>query len=915
MLNADGGAFISNANFLGAGLTPVINQFDKFKIAWTDKNSVVRNMIVEVDQELGQNVLNGMTLPIEMKGREAALQRKKFTAFYQFETPRYVIEDIIGRWNTAGNKGTDEPTIVFVDGATNLLDTLPKTVVNIYDFTKEISYYDAMMQVIRRLNQPVAQQGIGDFFSLVFTDGEDLASPTADAIVIRIFVQGVGAPTVLQSTANDPFNSLTYQIHSESGNQILVRGQQGTGYVPTEFHEFISFVEQINNYPTHIVGETYITGIIVRATDNNLYNANKTTTATPPDGGVDWDLTNPNTIIPGSNYSPWTKNQVNVTRNGMSNPTAVVGVGGFNSPAFWDGNLVIRENHNFVTNKFVFFRTWSHLRANTTVALPTNYYDFAGSGGFYHGLRVLVDTSLGAAGGDWSGTDKFGRTFADSIAFYNGDEWIVIREFDGITTSDRIGDQCAILFEGRVFEWNTALSTQNDFANAHTHSTWNPKQRSAGAPTGVQWRDVSATAGGNDPFHHPSAIETAPGLFPSNIDGDDYSTFTANSALKITYEFSLTQLICDFLDPFVSFFDDPLGKLIDLFDAGDDGFEAEFGALDTPTLDALKGSEYYDFGWWYTLSFPYPFSTYLAITEKVGDLWGASPGVAQKRDFAALDLQNANYSHSGNPGFNHTEVEDMGAPFTGFRFYFLFDILLNGASKPFAGDIPFIVTIYDDLDTVWRSDFKIRFLGDVQEITMSFDQFTVDRPSRTPWGIRTVMQNIVTPEIEIRSIFEPKRVRFVSIALADSYDDDLRFLAVTIENIMSLGYGLGTVRFEGTIDGLTLLKQPFTSSGVITDRIINPETIQMPNTRNLLQIRSVATAIKDLHELQFEEYTLVSDLDNSLTVEQSVNLTDPTFVKGSPRKLVVMVDECSWHQGGTKAGAKSTRTLTRRLNP
>jgi len=912
MLNADGGAFISNANFLGTGFTPIINQFAKHKITWTDEAALTRSMIVEVDQELGQQVLNGTTLPIEFKGREAALQRKKLTAFYQFKTPRFVILDLIVRWNDPGSLGTDEPFVITSAAGTDFIETVPDNVVNIYDFTKEISYYDALMQVIRRLNQPVGQQGVGDFYTLVFTDGEDLPAPQADKIVLRSFVQGVGTATNLQSTPNNPFNSLTYQIHSESGNQILVRGQQGTGYVPKEFHEFISFVEQINNYPAHVPGVSYITGIIVRATDNNLYNANKTTTTTPP--GVDWDLTNPVTIIPAINYSEWTNNKVTVTRNGLSNPLAVIGVGGFNSPGFYDGNMVIRETHNFVTDSYIFWRDWSHLRSNTTIGISVNYFNFAGAFGLYNGMRILVDTSLGAVGGDFVGTDKFGRTFADSLAFFNGDEWIVVREFN-TSTANQIGDQVIVIFEGRSFEWNVAIQDQNDYANAHTHSGFTGKFRGTGAFSTATWRDVTATAGGNDVFHHPSAIESVNGLFPPNINDDDYSSFLTNSALKITYEFNLTQVICDFLDPFVSFFDDPLGKLIDLFDSGDDGFESQFGTLDTPTLDDLKGSEYYDFGWWYVLPFPYPFSTYNVTPEKVGDLWGASPGLSQKRDFAALDLQNANYSHSGKTGFNHTEVEDMGAPFTGLRFYFLFDILLNGASKPYAGNIPFVVSIYDDLSTVWRSHFKVRFLGDAQEITLSFDQFTVDEPSRTPWGLRTALQNIITPELEIRSIFEPKRVRFISIALEDAYDDNLRYLPVNLENILALGYGLGTVKFEGTIDGLTLLKQPFTSAGVITDRIINPETIQMPNTRNLLQLRSVATAIKDLNELQFEQYTLLTDLDNSLTVEQSVNLIDSVFVKNSPRKLVVMTDEASWHPTGPKAGGKSTRTLTRRLNP
>ena len=916
MLNASAGAFVTNANYAGAGTTPVINQFDKFKITWTDKNSVQKKMITEVDTELGQDNVNGQLLPLEFKGREAALQRRKFTSFFQFKTPLFVIEFIRDFYNT--DRGTDEPILSTSGDSTNFIDTVPDNIVNIYDFTKEISFYDALMQVIRRLNQPAGQGGVGDFYSLVFTDGEDLVTPQADTVIMRIFVQGVGTATNVQSTVNDPFHSLIYQIEAETGNQMLVRGQQGTGYVPTEFHEFISFVEEINNYPSYDAAQTYIIGIFVRGSDNNIYQANAAVPInTPPPNISFWDLETPDTIIGTLNYSQWTKDKVTVTKNGMANPTGVFFDGTFNAPAFYDGNMVVREGGtNSIDGTYTFWRDWALLRTNTTVGLTTNpYFNFAGTIGLYKGTRILVDATIGPVGGDFVGNDKFGRTFADSLAFYNGDEWIVIREFDGIPTGNRLGNQVVVIFEGRTYEWNTTLTVQNDFANAHTHAGWNPRQRSAGAPTGVQWRDVSASAGGNDVFHHPKSITNVTGLFPSDIIGDDYSTFTTNSALKIVFEYNLISIMDEFYNKFTSFWDNlyTIGK--NLMEGIDDNFPDVFEPT-AAQLAETQISDYYEFGWWYSLPFPYPFSTHNVIAEKVGDLWGAAPGINQKRDFAVLDLQNPTYTHSGKVGFNNTEVEDMGGPFTALRFYFLFDIKLGGAaSKPLIGNIPFTVTAYDDLSQVWRADFTYRFLKDAQEITIGFDEFTVDRPSRTPWGLRTAFQNIVTPEVEIRSIFEPKRVRFITIQLSDSYDDYERYLPVTLENIVAAFFGAGILTFEGTIDALTLLKQPFTSSGVISDRIINPETIQMPNTRNLRQLRSVAIATKDLHELQFEQFTVIKDLDCSFTTEQSVNLISPDMVKGSPRKLVLMAEDFSWNPTGSKPGGISTKTLTRRLNP
>lgn len=914
MFDADGGAFISDSDFLGVGNTPIVNQFDAFEIIWTDENAVEKKMIMEVDTELGQKTGAGNLLPLEFKGREAALQRRKFTAFYQFKTPLFVITNIMEIYNS--NRGTDEPTLASV-GDVDGLETVPDNITNIYDFSKEISFYDALMQVIRRLNQPIGAGGVGNFYSLTFVDGEHQSTPQADTILINVFVQGAGTADNIQSTLSDPIHSLTYQIHSESGNQVLVRGQQGTGYVPTEFHEFISWVEEISNYPSYVAAQTYPTGITIRGSDNALYQANTDVpVSTPPPNVSFWDLATPDgaggtvRLIPDINYSQWTKEKEVVTKNSCSNPTGTFNQGIFDDPAFFDGNLVIREGFNSADGSYNFWRDWAVIREtdeSQVTVTGTQYLNFA-SFGLYNGFRVLVN---GTGTNGFSGNDKFGRAFSNALVVYNGTEWIVLREFNGLTTT-RVGDQVVLLSEGRTFEWNVPITARNDFANAHTHGSFNPKYRGTGST--FSWRDVSDTAGSNDVFHHPSNIERADGLFPKDINGDDYTSFVTDSAIKITYEYSLTSVLEDFWGRVGQAFDDTFTTLVDLFDSGDDGFD---GVMEPTTaeLDATEDAEYYNFGWWYVLPFPYPWSTFNGISEKVGALYGGAAGLNQKENFAVLDLQNANYSHSGNVGFNHTEVEDMGGPFTGIRFYFLFDIKLGGASKPYAGEIPFTVTAYDDLSQVWRADFIYRFLGDAQEITIGFDEFTVDRPSRTPWGLRTAFQNIVTPEIEIRSIFEPKRVRFITIQLNDSYDDSLRYLPITLNNVISTVYGLGTVTFEGTIDGLTLLKQPFTSSGIITDRIINPETVQMPNTRNLRQLRSVATAIQELHELQFEEYTVVKNLDCSLSVEQSINLIDPVMVKNSPRKLVVMSQDLTWNPTGPKAGAISTNTYTRRLNP
>lgn len=920
MLNAQEGAFITNPDFQGVGKTPQINQFDKIKIEFEDDLSRKKSIILEVDQELGQKNQSGVLLPIELKGREAALQRHKFTAFFRFKSPNFVLEELRRRYNN--DRALDEPVLRFRTNAGTIdHNESPSNIVNIYDFTQEISYYDAIMQVIRRLNQPIGAGGVGDFFSLTFEDAETI-DPPLTGIVMNVFVQGANVtpiPTIITDPDN-PTHSTDYMIQSESGTQIFVRGEVNTGYMPVEFHRFISFVEEINNLPAYDNDVTYITGIRVRGGDNELYEANQfvPTNNAPP--SAFWNLTDPDLIIGFTNYSPWTNdtNAVAIVKNSGANAQNSFLIGGFDAPAFMDGNMVIKEGFNSTTGEFIFFRDFVWMRVKDDGDIQTDpvlrHYLFQQiTAGLYNGFRVVVDSSLGALGGRFAangGFDKFGRPFADSMVIFNGEDWIVFRQ-------PQVGDQAIVITEGRTYEYNATFTQKSKFGAAHKAGKFR------GTPGPLAWRDVSDTAGGNDVFHHPKSIERVQGLFPQDIDGDDYFNFVNNSAIKITYTYTLFDEIEKFFGKFNEFFSDPLGSLIALFETvGIDGFDNIFEP-DPAAITETQQPSYYDFGWWYTIAFPYPWSTLGGVPPPgLGFLYGQStPGsTGTQREFAVLDLQNANFTHSGFRGLNTSQVSDLGGPFTGFHFYFLFDIFIGPTTqKPFAGDIDFTVTMYDDLSQVWRTDFVYRFLGDAQEIFLPFSSFTVDRPSRTPWGINTLFSNIVTPELEIRSIFDQKRVRFMTIQLNDSYDDKGRFLPMSLDNLIVQVYNLGDVRFEGTIDALTLTKQPFVSSGVEFDRVINPETLQMPNVRNIRQLESIAIAQRDIAGLQFEQYTVTQDGSCDLVTEQSVFLSDEDLIKFSDvgpntRKLIVMSEELSFNANGEKSGFIRTVKLTRRLN-
>jgi hypothetical protein len=912
MLEALEGAFITNTN---GGNTPALAEFDKVRIEWQDVNENVKAALFEVDTELGQKNEGGTTLPIELKGRERSLQDMKFTGYFEFVTPIDVLSFIVQIYNQ--NKGSDQPTAsIVIDSAEPLLG-----VTNIYDFSSETTYYDALMHVINRLNQPTESGGVGDFYSLWISDVIG-----TDAIDINIKVQGErssGTPTLptIKSSVTNPMHSLTYRIDVKRGNQIFVRGQPNTGSIPSGFHQFNSIVEEVNNYLDYNSAATYASGqrIIVGGV---IYEAIAPVPAsTPPPNVTFWVARTFGQVAGSVQYSEWTNNKAVVTKNSCSNPTTAFLTGGFDAPAFPDGNLVVRETFYF--RDFVLIRSID----DTAISLDaTNKFYLRGQSqnGLYRGFRILVDTSLGDPDGSFGdgvggiNTDRFGRSYEDAMVIYDGDEWIVIKEKEDIDPTDKNIIHCCVLAEGKIYEYNKVNLTG---AGKQKLAIRKADVFRGGTGSTFGWVDLSDGSLENDAFHHPKNIEKVNGLLTNEIRANQsIATYLTDSAVKVTFEFSIA------LGPIVDFFERTFNWIsagVDsLFNLFSDPIEDTIVPT-TSELSGLQASSVYDIGWWYALPFPYPLSEFNGISENVGDLYGLgdTPLDMNNKLFGTLDLQNTTFTSQGKVGLNNDQVEDLGGPMTALGFYFNFNIFVGGGNpEPLKGDIPFTVTIYDDLSQVWRADFQYRHLGDTQEIIMPFSSFTVNRPSRNPWAIDTTLINLIhTPELEIRSIFQERRVRLITWQLKTSYDDNERYMPVNTENFMSLAYGLGTFQMEGIIDGLRMIKQPFVSSGIETTRVLNPQTIQAPNTRNLRQLQAIATAEKDRHELKFESYKYVEDIRCDLETEQSVYLEDEDMIKFSDngpntRKLVLMSENFTYNADGKHSGALHDIELVKRLD-
>lgn len=921
MLDAHDGQFITQSN---DGSTPIVSAFDLFWITWTDDNGFIKWGIFSIDQILKQVEVRGKyLLPVELKARERALQDIKVFAYYEFWNPFDVINDLLSRYSNY-SRGTLQPDIAcFSNDESSDTNFAPQTVNNIYDFSAGVTYYDALMMVIARLNQSTDLGGVGNFYSMTFADNET----ELGLVTVNIFPQGTDngevvdpIPTI-QDSDNDPIHSNTVQKNSPLGTQTGILGTPDTGVMPPQLHIYQSYVEMIENLPVYDSSVTYTLGIYITY-QGLLYeyiNATPSSGNTPNSSPTYWQNITPETIIGELNYSEWTNDKVAVHTNSCSNPETPFLSAEFDSPAYPDGNLVIRDQLDSTTDTYKFFRDFVICRAISDVAITEDsnlkQYLMGGSKNvFYQGFTVLVDTTLGTPSGAFAGKDPYGIVYADCYVQFDGEDWIVMR-------APQVGDQCAVLYEGRTYEYNVTVENPNAFGNvATTYGGYGTDLWKVRGPaiTAYAWQDVTETVAGNDAFHHPMSIQNVDGFLIQNDNGLDYSSYVEGSALQITYEFNPEE---DVYNLGRSIFDKLYQALVQF---GQQPTTGQINDVTTPNSDELAlmaVSSYYDYGWWWAIPFPLPVSTFNGITEEVGDLYGG--GEATAAVFACLDLQNANFTHSGIPGINNEDASDIGAPLTGIQFIFQFDIKILGNEEPFQGNLPFTISIYDDLRDVWRADFSVDFLGVPQQIMVPFSAFTTNRPSRTPINLDTLLSqplNVISvPKIEIVDIFEQHRVRLITIQFGQSYDQYLRYSPISIDKILSLN-SLGLVlpiQFIGTIDAFGFTKQPFVTSGVVSDRVINPDIIQANNVRNYLQLEGAVIAQNQINNFPFEQYTVVRDGSCDLALEQYVYLYDPDFVgeeddpdNPNTRQLVLMSDQLSYD---TNNGFLRTMTLTTRI--
>ena len=113
------------------------------------------------------------------------------------------------------------------------------------------------------------------------------------------------------------------------GNVVIVRGQNGTGTMPVNIADWRSYVEEFANIPIWRDDIMYRDGAYVRGANGSVYQSVGDQAAADVDpsdplNNVTWRVRSLTDYVGNDmyQYSPWTKNKLNVVKNWGSGKSA-----------------------------------------------------------------------------------------------------------------------------------------------------------------------------------------------------------------------------------------------------------------------------------------------------------------------------------------------------------------------------------------------------------------------------------------------------------------------------------------------------------------------------------------------------------------------------------------------------------------
>jgi hypothetical protein len=367
------------------------------------------------------------------------------------------------------------------------------------------------------------------------------------------------------------------------------------------------------------------------------------------------------------------------------------------------------------------------------------------------------------------------------------------------------------------------------------------------------WTNQTAAVRGRHCFHKPDSVANVAGYNNTPSDGAG-GTYGDTSAVEWTYSYNI------------------------------------LSSYNPATY--YTTNDYYNTGAWLNFSLPFPENSYFSNT--IGSLYGNN---ATKLEPVALDANNMHLTRSGNVGFNNTEAEDYGT-IDGIQFWMKFK-WTDSVGTTNQGDFKMRCTMYDTSDNVVTQDFVIPFNDLWAFQKLPFSKFQAYR-ARTPIANANVLY---LRDLEILNVFQWKNIKLISIQWQEVYNDMGQFNPDLSRAWSGAFAGAGTIRLA--IDAFSFTKPLLAVTGVITDRVLEPPAMELPDVTNATQLKQIVNAQLEIEKFQHKEFTITTSGKININFGDTFFLTDSRMVNDDDTRR----HNCP-HTGGT---ANTIRLVAKRI--
>lgn len=821
ILSADKGKYIKS----GAG-GPQIKQFDRIRIFVDDGETTTKyDKVFDVMKVIPvKTKTQGTRIQLILTGIEQWLYKVNYAKTHFPGTPFKVFKDIGDLYNA--NKGSLMPTLQLHDNKS--ANQLPDYIHSIYDYgLNEDTCYARMMDVIDKLGGSGDSGGVLDFFDVRFIHS------TVNVVAMDAFVRSSGAtpnPVIITDSNTINVGEQEGGIEAFTGTVINAWGANNQGSIPMGFCKFKSrqerfpktgtsfFAEYVNEiaYKSGSIVTKFVTGV------KRVYQANVDTSQTPPH--ANWTELTPATYYGDTiRYSDFTDEAVTEWKNCGSSPSSLLGKA-ITGPGFWDANVVVKDDSAGTTHTF---RTWVDFF--TTTDNYSAFWKYSGSpNGIYRGTRVLV---VPTAQGAFVGNDKFGNSFTNAVAEFDGEDWFVrYPAVEGMMVSS--------LSDGHVFRFTSGA-----------------------------WTAITSSDNGSDCYHYYDTLGSADSAILNRDTGAEFTGNNNGSAVKVTYSWDPGQAVINAI--------------------GQTRVNANYYAVGAWLNFRFPFPPNTYNGITRKIGELYGGALQVSGVPDVDK----EPATLEMQN---MDLTHDGF-RGFNAGNSSEDLGPIASIDFFMRILFQANIGLGFTSDAatlavFGGPANYKMRCYlfDINDNVVYQDFVIFFNNEYQAVSLPLSGFQVYR-GRKPVAITLIDMLVKPKELDAQETFEWRHVKQISFQTQESYDEFGRYGPISgryTGNGSIIVPTAVTCKMELSIDAFRFTKPLLVNSGQDNSRDIEPDFLQKPEIGNYDQLKADVAAELEKSKFQRVEYDIMTTGRNDIKFGDSFLLKDseivPTFSPTQP---------------------------------